>query len=119
MAPLHAAALLLSALLLFWVQLFFARLLLPPFGGTPAVWTGCLVFYQGVLLAGYGFRLQIYGDFAGYSDIAIGCGRLLGFELPGNFRSPYKATSFTDYWRRWHITHFLSVPTTLARWYSS
>ena len=57
-----------------------------------------------VLLAAWGFRFQIYGDFSGYSDIAIGCGRLLGFELPVNFRSPFKATSFSNYWSRWHIT---------------
>lgn len=57
-----------------------------------------------ILLAIYGFKFQIYGDFSGYSDIAIGCGRLLGFELPINFRSPFKAGSFSDYWRRWHIT---------------
>jgi len=47
---------------------------------------------------------QIYGDFAGYSDIAIGSARLLGFELPENFRHPYLATSIADFWRRWHIT---------------
>jgi D-alanyl-lipoteichoic acid acyltransferase DltB (MBOAT superfamily) len=57
-----------------------------------------------ILLAAWGFRLQIYGDFSGYSDIAIGCGRLLGFELPQNFNSPYKAHSNTNYWRRWHMT---------------
>lgn len=47
---------------------------------------------------------QIYGDFAGYSDIAIGSARLLGFELPQNFRHPYLAASPGDFWRRWHIT---------------
>jgi len=52
----------------------------------------------------YGFKFQIYNDFSGYSDIAIGTGRLLGFDLPINFRSPFKAPSITDYWRRWHIT---------------
>jgi D-alanyl-lipoteichoic acid acyltransferase DltB (MBOAT superfamily) len=57
-----------------------------------------------VLLAVYAFKFQIYGDFSGYSDVAIGCGRLLGFELPENFRSPFKSTSFTEYWRRWHMT---------------
>ena len=57
-----------------------------------------------ILLAVYGFKFQIYNDFSGYSDIAIGCGRLLGFELPVNFRSPFKALSFSDYWRRWHMT---------------
>jgi D-alanyl-lipoteichoic acid acyltransferase DltB (MBOAT superfamily) len=52
----------------------------------------------------YGFKFQIYNDFSGYSDIAIGTGRLLGYELPINFRSPYKAPTITDYWRRWHIS---------------
>jgi hypothetical protein len=52
---LFASTLLLSALLLFWIELFFARMLLPPFGGTPAVWTTCLLFFQAALLAGYGY----------------------------------------------------------------
>ncbi len=47
---------------------------------------------------------QIYGDFSGYSDIAIGSARLLGFSLPDNFAHPYLAVSITDFWRRWHIT---------------
>lgn len=50
------------------------------------------------------FSLQIYFDFSGYSDMAIGLGRMFGIRLPENFRSPYKAASFTDFWRRWHIT---------------
>ena len=57
-----------------------------------------------ILLAMYGFFLQLYCDFAGYSDIAIGGARLLGFDLPINFRSPFKATSIRDFWTRWHIT---------------
>jgi len=57
-----------------------------------------------ILLAFYAFRIQIYCDFAGYSDIAIGCGRLLGFNLPVNFNSPFKAASFSGYWQRWHMT---------------
>lgn len=56
------------------------------------------------LTAVYGFALQIYGDFSGYSDIAIGIALLLGFRLPLNFNSPYKAVSTTDFWRRWHIS---------------
>jgi alginate O-acetyltransferase complex protein AlgI len=48
--------------------------------------------------------MQIYFDFSGYSDIAIGCARLLGFVFPENFRMPYLATSVTDFWHRWHIT---------------
>lgn len=50
------------------------------------------------------FAGQIYWDFSGYSDMAIGLGRMFGFELPVNFDSPYKATSFRDFWRRWHIS---------------
>lgn len=50
------------------------------------------------------FTLQIYFDFSGYSDMAIGLGRILGFKLQENFNTPYLATSFTDFWRRWHIS---------------
>jgi D-alanyl-lipoteichoic acid acyltransferase DltB (MBOAT superfamily) len=50
------------------------------------------------------FAGQIYGDFSGYSDMAIGIGLLLGFQLPENFRLPYFASSPVDFWRRWHIT---------------
>ena len=50
------------------------------------------------------YTLQIYFDFSGYSDMAIGLARAIGFELPENFRHPYIATSITDFWRRWHIT---------------
>ncbi|HKK58985.1 MAG TPA: MBOAT family O-acyltransferase [Salinivirga sp.] len=56
------------------------------------------------LMAVYGYGIQIYCDFSGYTDIAIGVALLLGFRLPVNFRSPYKATSITDFWRRWHIS---------------
>jgi alginate O-acetyltransferase complex protein AlgI len=50
------------------------------------------------------FSLQIYFDFSGYSDIAIGLARMLGFQLRENFNQPYLATSVTDFWRRWHIS---------------
>ncbi len=50
------------------------------------------------------YTLQLYFDFSGYSDMAIGLSRLFGITLPVNFNSPYKATSITDFWRRWHIT---------------
>ena len=55
-------------------------------------------------LGAVAFTLQIYFDFSGYSDMAIGLGRMLGFEFPENFRYPYLARSITDFWRRWHIT---------------
>ena len=58
-----------------------------------AAWVGALAF-----------AFQIYFDFSGYSDMAVGIGRVLGFRLPENFRYPYEATSVTDFWRRWHIT---------------
>ncbi len=51
-----------------------------------------------------GFSLQIYFDFSGYSDMAIGLGRMFGFEFKENFRYPYIARSITDFWRRWHIS---------------
>ena len=60
------------------------------------------------LLAVYGYGLQIYCDFSGYTDIAIGLALIMGFRLPVNFNSPYKATGAGDFWRRWHIS--------LSRW---
>jgi D-alanyl-lipoteichoic acid acyltransferase DltB (MBOAT superfamily) len=57
-----------------------------------------------VLAAAYGYSLQIYGDFAGYTDIAIGTALLLGFKLPDNFNLPYRADSFRGFWHRWHIS---------------
>jgi alginate O-acetyltransferase complex protein AlgI len=51
-----------------------------------------------------GFGTQIYFDFSGYSDIAIGCAYLIGFRLPANFNYPYASTSLTEFWRRWHIS---------------
>lgn len=50
------------------------------------------------------YMLQIYFDFSGYSDIAIGLGKMIGFKFPENFNYPYVATSITEFWRRWHIT---------------
>ncbi|MGO4666553.1 MBOAT family O-acyltransferase [Bosea sp. 2RAB26] len=54
--------------------------------------------------AALGYTAQLYFDFSGYSDMAIGLGLMLGIRLPINFRSPYKAPSIIDFWRRWHIT---------------
>ena len=56
------------------------------------------------LMAIYGYGLQIYCDFSGYTDIAIGVALIIGFRLPINFYSPYKAASITDFWKRWHIS---------------
>lgn len=66
--------------------------------------------YSGLehLLGIYGYTLQIYCDFSGYTDIAIGIALWMGYRLPLNFRSPYKANNITDFWRRWHLS--------LSRW---
>ncbi len=56
------------------------------------------------LLAVYGYALQIFCDFSGYSDMAIGIGLLLGYRLPLNFNAPYQSTSIQEFWRRWHIS---------------
>lgn len=65
---------------------------------TPLAWLGILAY-----------SLQIYFDFYGYSLMAVGLGKLLGFRFPDNFRQPYMALSMTEFWRRWHIT--------LGRWF--
>lgn len=56
------------------------------------------------LLAVYGFAVQIYCDFSGYCDFAIGSGRLFGIHLPENFNKPYWSVSLTEFWRRWHMS---------------
>ncbi|NDV78299.1 MBOAT family protein [Dysgonomonas sp. 511] len=56
------------------------------------------------LMAVYGYTLQIYCDFSGYSDMAIGLSLLMGFKIPPNFLTPYKSQSITEFWRRWHIS---------------
>ena len=61
-----------------------------------------------ILIAVYAYAVQIYADFSGYTDIAIGIALLLGFSFPQNFDSPYAAVSVQDFWRRWHMT--------LSRW---
>ena len=61
-----------------------------------------------VLVAMYAYAIQIFADFSGYTDIAIGCALLLGFRFPQNFDAPYRALSLQDFWRRWHMT--------LSRW---
>lgn len=70
----------------------------PEGAGTGALWLAALCY-----------TFQIYFDFSGYSDMAIGLGQLFGFALPENFDHPYAALSVTDFWRRWHIT--------LSRWF--
>lgn len=62
--------------------------------------------YSGLenLVASYGYAIQIYCDFSGYSDMAIGLALLMGFHLPENFRTPYQSATIQDFWRRWHIS---------------
>jgi D-alanyl-lipoteichoic acid acyltransferase DltB (MBOAT superfamily) len=62
-----------------------------------------LLFYE-AWLGGFAFAFQVYFDFSGYSDMAIGLARLFGIKLPLNFNSPYKATGIIEFWKRWHLT---------------
>ncbi|MCP4410143.1 MAG: MBOAT family protein [Gammaproteobacteria bacterium] len=62
-----------------------------------------LTFFE-AWIASFAYAFQLYFDFSGYSDMAIGIARMFGIKLPINFNSPYKATSIIDFWRRWHIT---------------
>ena len=84
----------------------------------------------GLLIATYFFAFQIYCDFSGYSDIAIGAARVMGFDLMENFRRPYFSKSISEFWRRWHISlstwfrDYLYIPlggnsTTKNRWYAN
>lgn len=70
-------------------------------------WPGRYTGFEN-LMALYGYALQIYCDFSGYSDMAIGIARMMGFKFPENFNSPYISRNITELWRRWHMT--------LSRW---
>ena len=72
--------------------------------GNPLAHPGALAAWSGTLA----FAMQIFFDFSGYTDMAIGTARLLGFHFPENFRRPYFSASITEFWRRWHIS--------LSRW---
>ena len=85
------------------VSSFLASAIVDPVFGDPAR-HGAIE----VLVAAYAYAIQIYADFSGYTDIAIGVAKLLGFEFPRNFDKPYSARSLQDFWRRWHMT--------LSRW---
>ena len=76
-----------------------AREIVDPVFGVPEAY-----FAPDALLATLAYATQIYCDFSGYTDIAIGLALLMGFIFPQNFRSPYRATGFRDFWRRWHMT---------------
>ena len=74
-----------------------------------ALWTeiyglGGMTSALAAWLGAAAYTFQIYFDFSGYSDMAIGLGKMLGFRFPENFRYPYESLSITDFWRRWHIT---------------
>jgi D-alanyl-lipoteichoic acid acyltransferase DltB (MBOAT superfamily) len=86
---------------------------------TPKLYSGLEV-----LLASYGYAFQLYYDFSGYTDIAIGAALLMGIRLPVNFNRPYSAVNVADFWRRWHISFsswlrdylYFSLPGQRSRW---
>ncbi|MFN8205757.1 MAG: MBOAT family O-acyltransferase [Solirubrobacteraceae bacterium] len=90
---------------------FLARAIVDPVFAVPQ-----LYHTPDVLVAAYAYTAQIYCDFSGYTDIAIGLALLMGFVFPQNFNSPYRSASFREFWRRWHITlsrylrDFLYIP---------
>ncbi|MGZ5322807.1 MAG: MBOAT family O-acyltransferase [Solirubrobacterales bacterium] len=78
---------------------YLARTIVDPAFGVPQAYAG-----PDLLVAAYAYAAQIYCDFSGYTDMAIGLALLMGFIFPQNFNSPYRATGFRDFWRRWHMT---------------
>ena len=70
------------------------------FGASSLFETSIIVVWLAII----GYALQIYYDFSGYSDMAIGLGKMFGFDFDENFNYPYMAKSITDFWRRWHIS---------------
>jgi alginate O-acetyltransferase complex protein AlgI len=90
---------------------YLARTVVDPVFGVPQAYHA-----PDALLAAYAYAAQIYCDFSGYTDIAIGVALLMGFVFPQNFNAPYRATSFREFWRRWHMTlsrylrDFLYIP---------
>jgi D-alanyl-lipoteichoic acid acyltransferase DltB (MBOAT superfamily) len=90
---------------------YLGRVVVDPAFGVPQAYGG-----PDLLFAAYAYAAQIYCDFSGYTDIAIGLALLMGFIFPQNFRSPYRALGFRDFWRRWHMTlsrflrDFLYIP---------
>jgi alginate O-acetyltransferase complex protein AlgI len=90
---------------------YLARSVVDPAFAVPQLYAG-----PDLWLAAYAYTAQIYCDFSGYTDMAIGLALLMGYVFPQNFRSPYRATGFRDFWRRWHMTlsrflrDFLYIP---------
>jgi len=93
----------------FFIGLFKKVVVADPFGGFAdtvfaAAQAGNNLSVADAWLGALAFSLQIYFDFSGYTDMAVGLARMLGILLPMNFNSPYRALSIIDFWRRWHIT---------------
>ncbi len=90
---------------------YLAREVVDPVFGVPQAFSA-----PDVLLASYAYAVQIFCDFSGYTDIAIGLALLMGFVFPQNFDRPYRARTFREFWRRWHMTlsrflrDFLYIP---------
>ena len=90
---------------------YLAREVVDPVFAVPEAYSGA-----DVIFATYAYAAQIYCDFSGYTDMAIGLALLMGFVFPNNFDRPYRAASFREFWRRWHITlsrflrDFLYIP---------
>jgi D-alanyl-lipoteichoic acid acyltransferase DltB (MBOAT superfamily) len=97
-----------EGLLLFFIGLFkkvcIADNLAPYANSTFDSAASAILTFSESILGITAYTLQIYFDFSGYSDMAIGLGLLFGLRLPDNFNSPYKSTNIIDFWRRWHIT---------------
>ena len=73
--------------------------LVDPVFSSPGTYSSSILW-----LAMFAYAIQIYADFSGYSNMAIGCAKMLGFKLPENFNYPYLAVNFSDFWKRWHTT---------------
>ncbi|MBD3180687.1 hypothetical protein GF312_00240 [Candidatus Poribacteria bacterium] len=101
----HTAEKFTTGVMLFIIGFAKKILLANPMGevADAAFGAGSLVWYD-AWIGAMGYAFQIYFDFSGYSDMAVGLGLMLGFRFPINFDSPYRADSITDFWRRWHIS---------------
>ena len=86
----------------FFKKMFFADNIAPMVNEIFAMPVGLESFT--IIWGTIGFGIQVYGDFSGYSDIAIGAALILGFKIPANFNKPFFATSPSEFWRRWHIS---------------
>ena len=86
-----------------------------------AVYAGAAVDARAAWLGALGYAVQIYFDFSGYTDMALGVAAVFGFELPENFSQPYTALGMTDFWKRWHISlttwfrNYLYMPIVMAK----